>query len=246
VEYLDAVYQRQRLKDDVDELNKLYVALTRAKEEMYVVGVFEEERKEPTRFLPDEGYEPGVRPSVPSRQSNIRRTLPVFHHNTRRPYTGVVPGRIGLLETKRGEAIHSVLSHIEYVEDDLDAQIDTVLRKLGDTIDRHFTPYEIQQVVKSFLDNDEVKKLFVAREGRRTFREKDFANAAGLLYRMDRVIVDSGEVTVVDFKTGGDELEEEYRKQVQNYMALLRDVYPSAGIHGVIAYVDKKVLRQAT
>ena len=246
VEYLDAVYQRQRLKDDVDELNKLYVALTRAKEEMYVVGVSEEERKEPTRFLPDEGYGPDARPAVPPRQSHTPRTLPLFHHNTRRPYAAAASGRIGLLETKRGEAIHSILSHIEYVEDDLDAQIDTVLRKLGDSIDHHFTSSDLQQVVKSFLSRDEVKELFTAREGRKTFLEKDFANATGLLYRMDRVIVDPGEVTVVDFKTGGDEMEEEYRMQVLNYMALLRDVYPSARVHGVLAYVDKKVLRRVT
>ena len=243
VEYLDTIYQRQRLKDDVDELNKLYVALTRAKEEMYVVGVYDEERKEPTRFLPDEGYGLRQRPSAPSKQPRVRHTLPLFHHNTRRPYVAAAPGRMGLLETKRGEVIHAVLSHIEHIEGKLDSQIESILRQLGDTLDHHFPSSEIQKVVKEFLSNDEVRKLFAIREGRKTFLERDFTNAAGLLYRMDRVVVDPDEVTVVDFKTGGDEMEAEYWMQVLNYMALLRDVFPGRTINGAIAYVDKRTVR---
>ncbi len=77
VEYLDAIYQEQRLKDNVDELNKLYVALTRAKEEMYVLGVYDGERKEPARFFPDQGFESGPRPSV--RAETCRAPAHVSH-----------------------------------------------------------------------------------------------------------------------------------------------------------------------
>jgi ATP-dependent exoDNAse (exonuclease V) beta subunit len=54
------------------------------------------------------------------------------------------------------------------------------------------------------------------------------------------VIVDEDRVTVLDYKTGGEELEEEYRVQVAAYMQLARDVYPGRAVEGMIIYVDKK------
>lgn len=243
VEYLDAIYQEQRLKDHVDELNKLYVALTRAKEEMYVLGVYDGERKEPARFLPDQGFEPGSRPSVAPRHAEAPHTFPTFHHNIQRAYETTPGGRIGLLETKRGEFVHAVLSHIDFAGDDFDSQLEVALRKSSETLDHLFPVSEIQRLLKEFLSNDSVRELFAAKEGRTVALEKDFANAAGQLYRMDRVVMDRDTVTVIDFKTGGSEMEEDYWVQVRNYMALLRDVFPGKRVSGAIAYVDKKDVR---
>jgi len=44
--------------------------------------------------------------------------------------------------------------------------------------------------------------MLFAREGRRVLNEQEFAMTDGSLTRMDRVIIDPGVVTVLDYKTG--------------------------------------------
>ena len=64
----------------------------------------------------------------------------------------------------------------------------------------------------------------------------------GLLYRIDRLIVDEKAATVVDFKTGGES--DEYRSQVEHYMRLLAPVYPDRAVRGFLAYVDLGTVRE--
>jgi RecB family exonuclease len=63
---------------------------------------------------------------------------------------------------------------------------------------------------------------------------------------MDRLVVDPAEVTVIDFKTGGEEREEEHHEQVRRYMQLAGDLFPGRRTQGVIAYVDRNMLRRIT
>ncbi|MEK9135782.1 MAG: 3'-5' exonuclease, partial [Bacteroidota bacterium] len=240
---LERIHAFERLKDEVDELNKLYVALTRAKEEMYVLGVYEKEKREPSRFLP-ESYAACPKPGVQPKEAESARGLPTMHHNIRRQYEPGARGRLGLLETMRGEFIHAVLSHIEFVDDDLARQLDAAFEKAAPEFDRHFSVKEVRTTVESFLGDTKVRDLFAARDGRSVLVEQEFASASGMLYRMDRVIVDREAVTVIDFKTGGTEMEREYQVQVKNYVTLLREIFAEKRVIGVIAYVDKREVRE--
>jgi len=96
----------------------------------------------------------------------------------------------------------------------------------------------VRAAIVSLVRDPEVKRYFERREGRRILREQEMTNAAGALYRADRIVVDTGEVTVIDFKTGGDEHEAEYVVQVSEYMAMIRDIYPDKKVSGLLAYVD--------
>ena len=96
--------------------------------------------------------------------------------------------------------------------------------------------------MKAFLVDRKTGDLFAAKEGRAVLREQEFVSSSGLLYRMDRVIVDPDAVAVIDFKTGGNEREEDYRMQVKSYMNLVREIFAGKSVSGVIAYVDRREL----
>ena len=81
------------------------------------------------------------------------------------------------------------------------------------------------------------------KKGRIALREQELTKRDGALYRADRIVIDSKMVTVVDFKTGGDENESEYIVQVRNYMVMLKEIYPDKEVGGCIAYVDLKQMR---
>ena len=58
---------------------------------------------------------------------------------------------------------------------------------------------------------------------------------------MDRVIIDEDGVTVMDYKTGGEnKAEKQDILQLKNYMRILKDLYPDKRIEGMIAYIDLK------
>ena len=71
--------------------------------------------------------------------------------------------------------------------------------------------------------------------------EQEFVRTDGRLFRMDRIMIDSKTVTVLDFKTGDDK--DTYTEQVLQYREILQNFYPGCTVHGVLAFVDRKKLR---
>ena len=76
---------------------------------------------------------------------------------------------------------------------------------------------------------------------RKVLNEVSFVDKNGNLKRMDRVVfLKSGQIVILDYKTGADTLEASYMKQVENYIAILKGIYPAKSIIGYICYVDLK------
>jgi len=89
---------------------------------------------------------------------------------------------------------------------------------------------------------EEVLPYFVSRPGRWVKREQEYVDSKGHLLRMDRVIIDEDRVTVMDYKTGSERrAEASHFSQLRSYMNVLKGVYPDKEVHGVIAYVDRRV-----
>jgi ATP-dependent exoDNAse (exonuclease V) beta subunit len=84
--------------------------------------------------------------------------------------------------------------------------------------------------------------LFEHKEGREVWTEREVVSKEGKLYRMDRVLVERDGVTIVDFKTGGREMEEKYRKQVRDYQELLREFFTDRPVRGLLAYIDRGIV----
>jgi ATP-dependent exoDNAse (exonuclease V) beta subunit len=98
----------------------------------------------------------------------------------------------------------------------------------------------MKSVLLEFLRMHEIALFFTRVEGRKIMNEQEFVHSDGRLFRMDRIIVDQGTVTVLDFKTGEDK--DTYADQVQGYMNILQNFYPDRSIRGLLAFVDRKKL----
>ena len=105
---------------------------------------------------------------------------------------------------------------------------------------------EVKKAMRESLDEPSLRECFIRREKRSVLLEQELTNRDGALYRADRIVVDPENVTVVDFKTGGDETESDYILQVRNYMAILKEIYPDKEAKGYIAYVDLKKTRSVS
>jgi ATP-dependent helicase/nuclease subunit A len=240
---LEAIYNKESLKELVNKLNSLYVGFTRAEQELYVIGVKGRKETFPFDLLPLDNFPPSAKPERGKRAGdNHRQAFEIGHYHKNLKFQTRSDDILNIKEKQRGEFIHRVLYFVEYITDGFeDALRSTIKRVAAETgfLD------EIKASLLAFLTHNNIVEFFKQQPHRKVMREQEFSDGEGRLYRMDRVVIDADKITVMDFKTGPDkDAEEKYETQIKTYMKLLRDIYPDKQIEGVIAYVDLKEIRR--
>lgn len=235
---LAEIYERRRVDNQIQHLNTLYVMCTRAKWELYNLVILTKENGLLGTLFKDR--ELGKK-SEKEKQDESPLPLPTpvkLKQGTERDeewgrdegwsYTRWV-------DAKRGEVYHQILESIEFFSGPPG-------KKIADAMDRcpaiAQIPFDSEQIrfdIESFLSSSEVRDWFESAPGRIVFREKEYVDQSGNLYRVDRVIIDEDEVTVIDFKTGDPK---DYSEQLKKYMRILAEIYPGRKVNGRVAYVD--------
>jgi ATP-dependent exoDNAse (exonuclease V) beta subunit len=233
-------YEEAKRQEVVDELNSLYVSLTRAEIEMAVVSVYKKEVDLPHRLLPlptsNDLPAPPAEPSVYTERAETS----LSHEVPEEPPTEA-PGAVWhAKELRRGDLLHAILSRIDVLED-AEAQVGAALEAVRPETEG-WSRAALGPVATSFLASDAIRPLFEHKEGREVWTEREVVSKEGKLYRMDRVLVERDGVTIVDFKTGGREMEEKYRKQVRDYQELLREFFTDRPVRGLLAYIDRGIV----
>jgi ATP-dependent exoDNAse (exonuclease V) beta subunit len=239
---LQQMHNEQKFRNTVDEFNKLYVAFTRAERELYALGVYKGQAKEPVSFLPSTGYEPGSKPPAASESFEPGLIAVPFHHTAPSVWPVHNDKKIGKQETLRGDFLHRALSKITILEEDYSAQLETAIRDASAETDETQPMQELKIALERFIIESGIKPLFERKAGRQIFTEFEFSNVTGKLFRADRIVVDTDAVAVVDFKTGTDSEENDYRKQVNNYIDVIRTFFPGRKASGIIGYIDLRTI----
>jgi ATP-dependent exoDNAse (exonuclease V) beta subunit len=248
-DFLEEKYEEERLKDLVNKLNALYVGFTRAEDELYIIGVRGKRNQFPIDLLQAMdsriGSKTGPRPRSPepshAGKSRPREDLKLYHH----PEPIILPfaptENINVDERVRGEFIHRVLFFVDRLGENIEPELERIIKRVNDELKTDYPVESIKRNLLEFLNHEDITPYFKAKPGRIIKKEQDFSDSSGNLFRMDRVILEEDQISVIDYKTGADkEAEKEYISQLKNYMRILREIYPGRNVEGVIAYVDLK------
>jgi ATP-dependent helicase/nuclease subunit A len=235
------LYDENRLMRDVDDLNKLYVAFTRAREEMYILSVKSERYDEPSKFLPQKGYEQTTKPIVEKKDSILTPQAEKRFATRSISIDTTSTEKLAVYERQRGDRIHAILSQIEFVDELIEDSLHVLIEKQVENTAADTDILRLKNTLERFLSSPEILPWFTPQAGRIIFNEQEFVGVDGGLFRMDRIVVDADIVTVIDFKTGDDK--EGYTEQVQRYMNILKSYYPERSIQGILAFVDRKNIR---
>ena len=239
---LDALYDREILRDKVNKLNGLYVALTRAREELYVIGVRRERDAFPFDLLPQSGYDKGTAGRAAPVGAPRAASAPISH--AARPVSPSVGARrLTHGERRRGELIHAALSRILYAGPDLEGELRTALawaaRSMRMDSDEALDAASARAAAL-LIKRVPLADLFIRAPQRTVYTEWEVCDPQGTLYRMDRVVMDKESVTVIDWKTGAvADAAEEHEEQISTYRSLLRTLYPGQEVRALLAYVDQ-------
>ncbi len=250
-----ADYRRERKLEAIDNINVMYVALTRAKYGLKVIaaplpksGVKEYKNMSQLlyAFVRTEHYTRGTpypfekisreesdeKPlfityeSYPAESGNRLKVSPEAAD-----YFGE-DGSFGPQASRRirGNVLHGILSRMETAED-LTAAVDAAVNAAE-------LPDSLREETEAFLAGRiaSVASMGWFARGIRVFREVPILTPDGLEYRPDRVVLHpDGHVTVVDYKFG--EKRESYKKQVERYVGFFRKM-GYGKVEGYLWYLD--------
>jgi len=245
---LQAIYDETRARQFVDRLNTLYVALTRARSELHVVGVKGERDAYPFDILGDAGFassavkpppSPDPHPPEPAAAGTLRFPNPgdlPFNHRESLNFPNI----------RRGNLVHAVLARLEYCAAGWDRDLAEIIRVLRPPDSERAAAEAVGRDIARYFEHSSLAELFIRKEGRTALREFSFCDTAGQVFRMDRVVLDKEAIVVLDFKTGREpsarakaEREASERGQLDIYRRILADIFPGRPVKGILAYIDQ-------
>ncbi len=245
---LDAVAAEERFRSLVDEMNSVYVGLTRARDAMWVLLPHGAKRAaNPLLSLfPEEARAFGCLPKKGSGWPGAASSLPAVAINLP-AYGDWVPWLRdefmdkGLLKRRdrirRGEVLHALLS---WVADAGDKEAAALWAQVQERARRRFpfvTDWDDHEETFTKVLSAARLKPFFRPEGGEVLCEQEITYGSGDSGRMDRVIITDKEVRVVDYKSSRQEADEG-RRQVRRYAGALGRVFAGRKVRGFLIYLD--------
>jgi len=245
-ENLYGIYAEEYRKALFAELNNVYVALTRPRNELY--AFIPKKVKAGFNFakflIPEEMCESGraVSYKLPGHKEREFLKLPCSQYYDWINFLKEEFQDYNQIRNRehrvKGEIAHYMLSFIDNLAvNKKDALIKEAIRQaeLRFTHIKDFAPYV--SLLEKVLDAENLKQFFHVKGGE-VFMEKDIINRFGHTKRLDRLVVKKDEVCIVDYKSSKDP-NARYEEQVKEYMELTKDIYPKREVRGFLVYLDK-------
>jgi ATP-dependent helicase/nuclease subunit A len=244
-EGLERVYAGEYKKAFLSELNSIYVALTRAQNELY--GFIPKKIGNSfncARFLiPEEQYRQG-RPQAYKTQKpkdvSILEVPPASYPDwidyLKDEFLDA--GQLKNREQRlKGEVMHYTLA---FVTDISGGEKEEIIQQAFRETERCFPRVDelpaYQARISELLDHPDMRRFFYC-EGAEVVTEKEIVNSFGHTKRCDRLVIREGEVWIIDFKSTKD-MEGCDRQQVEEYRQILEEIYPDKDISGYLIYLD--------
>lgn len=252
-------YTNEVEKTELDAINVLYVALTRAEKGLYIISETGKDNVSLTNaysysdlfqyYLNEQGI-PKTEQEVYSFGSLLENTELLKHqtiHNSSIPYItrskessgftiSTKSSRLWDNEKKEaiemGNLVHFILSHINTV-DDVPKALEN-LQSLG-----HFqkdSKHLIEQKIFGVVNHPHLQEYFSDKY--QILNEQEILMANGMSLRPDRIVIDNNEVTVIDYKTG--KPSPSYKQQITEYADALKEMGFSIK-HTIIVYIDQEI-----
>jgi ATP-dependent helicase/nuclease subunit A len=240
-------YREEYRKSIIDNLNVVYVACTRAMEELYLfIPCGEGGAGNAARHLiPPACMEKGT----PHRPVGARKDK---EPRPRELEPGEYADWINFLREEhvdpllivrradvlRGEVLHFILSRIGNLHG-RDAE-EVLARAVGEASLRYPSATvraEVASTIRTILNNRSTRPFFQVERGE-VYTEKEIADAEGRTSRIDRLVVTGDEAWVIDFKSSeGDRAA--HREQVDGYVRMVRDAYQRLRVRGFLMFMDE-------
>ncbi|MCG2758351.1 MAG: UvrD-helicase domain-containing protein, partial [Desulfobacteraceae bacterium] len=247
---LKKIYHREYLRSFIDELNTLYVSLTRAKDELYLFIPYGMPRTNNIAklLIPEDLLACGEISAIKDMDmENSAGVMPIPVPEYKHWISFLKEEFMDKEQIKNkalresGNFLHCVLSRIKSLNNrDFKQKISAAVEFARAEFPFFKEADDSPALIEPLLKSESVKPFFYIDEERdEVYQEKELVNRFGHTKRVDRLIVKPDRVLVVDFKSAA-QMKEEFTLQVQEYMRLLAEIYPRKKIEGYIILLESR------
>lgn len=222
------IVQKERNEFELDNLNMLYVATTRAIEQLYIITQRLKEKstnKGISAYFNNyvETSENEIALEGEKKRFSARRfkkeeaeTIPLTSENWQHKIT------ISKESSKRwqkqksivfGELIHDFMKFI-YTKSDIEPTLQSIIN--SGLVHKNESE-NIQELILKIIDHNQLREYF--SEDYTSINERDFVSETGEIYRPDRISYRDNQMTIIDYKTG--EMLEKHVNQINSYASNL-------------------------
>lgn len=249
------VLEQEKKKSEIEKKNVLYVALTRAKESLWIMPILPSSEFVEIGLLSKEGeilcQKEWGELQIPSQNQNLQQTQPkslVIQQDFGRQegyiqssQSGYKPNHIPSI--KKGEAFHKALEmYLGY---------HIGIEEIKDFLDNHYGLYLESVEKKNILESLEKIYSLLVKEFHFSELKTEISFMVGnKLYRIDCLLLQSDEenkikkAIVIDYKSGAQS--SSYQEQMKNYIAFVKSQYDTAEVRGYLVYKDRFELVEIT
>jgi ATP-dependent exoDNAse (exonuclease V) beta subunit len=254
------LFEKRREELELDNFNILYVALTRAVEQLYIIsgksttskkeenirttsGLFINYLKESEVWdveKSDYCFGNANRVKIPSKEKGTTLTQNNFiSYSWKNHNISIVQNSSVLWDTDQGIAIvygnliHEILSKIKTKGDILEV-IDQYVYKGIINQEKH---KEILKILNELIHHKQLSKYF--DQNNLVYNEREIITVDKKTFIPDRLIFRNNKVTIIDYKTG--KPEKEHHQQILNYAAALQNLNYAIDKR-LLVYINKEIL----
>jgi len=248
---LQKIYVESYKKACIDELNNIYVALTRPKFELYIfVPRKSGSGNNKAQFLiPEHLEEQGAKRKYEKVKVDSQPLINISPSDYKdwfkllRDEFGDKTDILNREKILEGNIVHTFLSQIGNC---INVDIEAVLEQALEYTRMQFPDFgdlsSYKSVVKKLIEKKELKDIFYADQAQ-VYCEKEVVNQFGDLKRIDRLIVRKSEVWIIDYKSSK-ESQDIHRKQIKEYIQIIKAIYPKREVKGFLIYLDELAIEE--
>ena len=240
---------RQKELDRKEVINKIYVALTRAKHSLIIlakdnpngnnISYFTEYESngKAVEYLNLDEYKSGIiKPNSDKKQESKPQITDL------KPFEKVAPQEILTSDKPKeslnldsiyfGKALHYYLESIDFADfNSLKIAQNCLYNKFGAFIDQDGLK-EIKARVDRLLNDPQFLEII---KDKRLYQEQDIG-FNGVLKRIDLLCVNNDEIEIIDYKSSLKN-SDEHKEQVREYLDILSQIYPQKKLKASIVYI---------
>jgi len=253
------LFEQDAAQQAREEMNLLYVAMTRAQQVLIVSGNSKGEGKEEKKKAPS--WFDRIAAAVGNQAASVGWVSPAGRNPTSEDATY---GNVGLrdeaanptyelppftptgkraarntAEQQRGIWLHALLQHLT----------DHSPRPMGEGLgEREILQQRLAipstemeslwQQAQHLLTSPQLARFFDAQQYRAACNEMPYINASGEVKRIDRLVEFDEEVWVLDYKLADSEDAARYRAQMQEYQTAMQSVYAGKKVRCALVFAD--------
>ena len=254
-----AVYNQKKQEELLDNINVLYVALTRAEEQLYVISNMNLSRKEEipdnnmctffinylinkTVFQKDKlNYSFGNSSKLSSGKKHVdtSKTIPLVQ-SILNPKNIKIAQKEALMwgtlqqdAIEYGNIIHEILSFVKTKKD-----VELALAKAIESGLIRFSQREtVEKTVNLIITHSELESFF--EEGNEVLNEQTIIQKEGKTIKPDRMVLKkNNEVLLLDYKTGTHQVQ--YQRQLENYQSAI-ELMGYKVLKKALIYIGKEI-----